>query len=104
MGGIWESWTDPEGGDAVESLSVLTCAPNTLMATIHDRMPVLLEPEQWDAWLSPATDPGEIARMLAPAPDGVLQAYPVSSRVNSPRVDDPSLIEPIEDTPDTLFG
>lgn len=104
MGGLWESWSDPQTENTIETLAVLTCAPNALMGTIHDRMPVLLEPEHWDAWLDPATDMDAIAPMLAPAPDGVLKAHPVSSRVNSPSNDDPGLIEPVEDTPDTLFG
>jgi len=109
MAGLWERWEDPSATgtteNTIETCTVLTCAPNELMASIHDRMPVILEPEAWGRWLDPGlTDADQIAPLMAPAAEGVLEAYPVSTRVNSPTNQGPGLIEPVEDEPETLFG
>ncbi|HOX42231.1 MAG TPA: SOS response-associated peptidase [Myxococcota bacterium] len=86
LAGLWEG----------ESFTVVTCAPNALMAPIHDRMPVLLPPEAWGDWLDAAPRaPTELGPLLVPAPAGELEAVPVSSLVNSPANDGPSLLEPL---------
>jgi putative SOS response-associated peptidase YedK len=93
--GLWSTWRDRERGETLESCAIVTTSPNALAATIHDRMPVILPPERHARWLDPAaTDPVALASLLVPYPDGEMEAYPVSTRVNSPRNDDPSLIEP----------
>jgi len=61
---------------------------------IHDRMPVLLAPEDWSTWLESDT-PGQLSALLVPAPDEVLTAFPVGNRVNSPANDDAACIEPL---------
>ncbi|MCU1276715.1 MAG: hypothetical protein JWM53_261 [bacterium] len=89
LAGLWEEGA-PVDGRIRARFVVLTCAPNALVAEAHDRMPAILPPECIAAWLSrPAVD------AIAPAPDGVLVATPVSTRVNSPANDDARLLEPV---------
>ncbi len=95
LAGLWERWIGEQGEPPVETMTILTTAPNTFMAGIHDRMPVLLEPEAVQAWLGPGVDGGGHAQLLGPAPDGVLIAQAVSTRVNSVRNNDPSLCDPL---------
>jgi len=94
-------WTVQEPGD-LPSFVILTIPPNEVVAAIHDRMPLVLSPEDCPLWLDPAAgDPGIDQRLRPPAP-GDWEAVPVSRRVNRPDVDDPSLWVPDPDTP-TLF-
>jgi putative SOS response-associated peptidase YedK len=91
FGGIWEGWKSPED-EVVRSFAIITTAANREMAGIHNRMPLVLETSTWPAWLG--EEPSEAAALLQPAPDGTLRAWPVSTRVNSPRNNDASLVEP----------
>lgn len=79
--GLWENWRQPDGADYL-SFTLITCAPNSLVAPIHDRMPVMLKPEQGLAWLQ-APEPA----LLAPFPADEMQMHPVSKRVNSPEAE-----------------
>src|SRR5205814_2243845 len=90
LAGLWE----PGQGDEPRFL-LLTTEPNALVARFHDRMPVLLGREQAAAWL--ASPAGEL---LVPAPESLLEARPVSPRVNSVRNDDPSLLEKAAERPE----
>ena len=76
------------------------------MAPIHDRMPVLIPEDAWERWLDPSRTDGaglaELKGLLVPTPDGELELYPVSQRVNSVRNDGPDLVERIPD--DTVAG
>jgi putative SOS response-associated peptidase YedK len=92
--GLWERW-EGEGHAPIESCSIVVTAANAFMASIHDRMPAMLMPEAWSAWLDPRTDAETLTGMLGAWPDGLLQAYPVSQAVNSPRNDSPALLEPV---------
>jgi putative SOS response-associated peptidase YedK len=85
LGGIVLLW------QGVRSVAIVTTAANTLMAKIHDRMPVLVAQGSYDAWLGS----GDASALLAPAPDEAMQAHPVSLRVNAPANDDESLLQPI---------
>jgi putative SOS response-associated peptidase YedK len=67
---------------------------NALMAPIHDRMPVVLEPTDWPLWLGEAE--GDPATVLHPPADGVLHAWPISTRVNSPRNNEASVLDPVD--------
>jgi putative SOS response-associated peptidase YedK len=91
LAGLWESWTAPATGEVVTSCTIITTEPNALMAELHDRMPVILDPADYGAWLDPGRGGLELLR---PCLDAWLEAVPVSTRVNSPRNDDPSLIQP----------
>ncbi len=67
--------------------AILTCAPNELMAQIHNRMPVIVPPEARERWLDPKTSEGELRALLMPLSNDEMEAYPVSTLVNSPRND-----------------
>jgi putative SOS response-associated peptidase YedK len=91
--GLWDEWTDIETGEVLRSCTMIITEPNAMVAEVHDRMPVILEPDQFDAWLS-----GEAGtEILRPANENVLQRVPVSKRINSSRTegDDRTLIEPV---------
>lgn len=85
---------DGDGDGALETFTVLTTEPNDLVADLHHRMAVILEPDREREWLT-ADDP-KAAGLLEPYPAGEMRAYPVSTAVNDPSTDEPSLIEPVE--------
>lgn len=91
--GLWESW---EGADNshLETCTILTTDANELVATVHDRMPVILAPDVHDAWLDPAVeDPKHLMPLVRPYPAKAMEAYPVGTLVNSPTHDEPGCIE-----------
>ena len=95
MAGLWESWKSPEG-DTVHSCTILTTTPNELMSNIHDRMPVILKPNDEQKWLNPELNTlDELKKFLIPLEDGYLEAYEVSDKVNSPKNNSPELIEKV---------
>lgn len=80
--GLWDRWRSPEG-TAIETCTILTTTPNSLTADIHDRMPVILRPEDYDLWLDPGvTEPARIAELLKPYDARQMKKYPVSDFVN----------------------
>lgn len=94
MAGLWEEVPDPRGG-RLRAAVVLTTESNALLRPIHERMPLILPPEAYEAWLrAPAAELKRLWHRLRPHPDDTLEAYPVSRRVNDPRVDEPALIWP----------
>ena len=99
MAGIWETWTDPEGNleTPLESCAIITTDASAEMAQLHDRMPVILEPEDWERWLDPEiTDAEPLADLLDPAEDHVIAYHPVSPDVGNVRNNRPDLVEPME--------
>ena len=84
LAGLWEIWQTPDGGE-IESCTILTTTPNELMAPIHNRMPVIIEPEDYSMWLQPEERPEDGLHLLRPYPSEKMSAYPVSTYVNSPR-------------------
>ena len=101
MAGLWEWWRDRNAGEdeeAIESFTILTTTPNALMRELHDRMPVIIEPEHYARWLDPdVQDPEKLADLLKPPAADLMTAHPVSRRVNSPRNDDAQCIAPVEE-------
>ena len=92
--GLWSAWCSPDG-DTVSSCSIITCPPNDLVAPIHDRMPVILSEADEGAWLDPALDDqGALLALLAPYPAEGMEAYRVSSAVNSVRNRGPECLAP----------
>jgi putative SOS response-associated peptidase YedK len=91
--GLWERWRG--GGDeAVESCTIVTTEANELLAPIHDRMPVIVEPDRFAEWLDPSvTEPARVADLLRPHDPAEMQAYPVSLLVNNPANDAPGCRE-----------
>jgi putative SOS response-associated peptidase YedK len=91
--GIWETWHSPDGS-VIPSCTVITTQPNELMATIHDRMPVILKPEDYQRWLDPKErDPADLTDLLNPYPAVRMEAKPVSRAVNNPKHDSSACIE-----------
>jgi len=100
MAGLYEFWRDPgatEGTDPwLWSCAVITTEAADELGRIHDRMPMLVEPSNWDRWLDPRVgDPRELSRLLVPAAPGRLDAYPVSTQVNDVRNNGPQLVAPV---------
>ena len=98
MAGLWERWESSETDEVVESCAILTTWPNTVIAEVHDRMPVILQPESYELWLGPAIqDSGKISALLQPFPDKHSMFHPISREVNNPANDSPSVIRPVEE-------
>jgi putative SOS response-associated peptidase YedK len=95
VAGLWENWKSPVG-EWIRSFAIVTTPPNELCAELHNRMPAVLKPEMWPAWLGeqPATVP-DLQAMLAPYPPDGMICWPVSPRVGNVKNNDPSLIEPV---------
>ncbi|WP_057913645.1 SOS response-associated peptidase [Peribacillus muralis] len=95
MAGLFETWKSPEG-ISIHTCSVITTAPNELMTGIHDRMPVILKPEDEKAWLDPSIhDTAYLQRYLKPFNSDQMEAFEVSTDVNSPKNNSPNLIQQI---------
>ncbi len=93
--GLWERWAG-EGGEPVESCTILTTSANGTVAPIHDRMPVILEREHHVEWLDPGVaDPAGVLPLLRPLPDDAVRAFPVGLLVNNPANDVPACREPL---------
>jgi putative SOS response-associated peptidase YedK len=90
--GLWDTWRDPSG-TTVPSCTIITTTPNELMQSIHDRMPVIVRAEDYARWL--AAGAADVGDVLASYPAELMEAYVVSSAVNSPSVDSPHNIDPV---------
>ncbi len=88
--GLWERHRDA-AGEVVRSFTILTCAANATLRPLHERMSVVLEPEDWPLWLGEVA--GDAMALMRPAAEDVLRVWPVSTRVNSVRNDDASLLD-----------
>lgn len=94
--GLWETWTGPNG-EEMETAAIVTTKANRLLSPLHDRMPVILAPEAYDLWLDCANvDPLTASALITPAPEHLLEAYPVSTEVNRTANDNARLVEPVE--------
>ena len=94
--GLWDRWTGADG-KTIESCAILTTTPNERLASIHDRMPVILQPSAYDPWLDPGLqDTARLVPFLTSYPADTMIAVPVSQLVNNPRVDDARCLEALE--------
>jgi putative SOS response-associated peptidase YedK len=92
--GLWEGWRAADGA-MLETCALITTGPNALMRPIHDRMPVLLAPEQFASWLDPrVTQPDELASLLRAAPAETMSAFAVSRHVSNVRNEGPVCLAP----------
>ena len=93
--GLWETWTGPNG-EEVDTAAIVTTRANGVLAGIHDRMPVIVPPEAFPPWLDCLNvDPTAAAALIAPAPDDLLESWPVSTAVNRAANDGAKLLEPL---------
>jgi putative SOS response-associated peptidase YedK len=109
--GLWDVWKVPDDAAPIDGVGddgwlrtcvIVTTRPNDLLAPVHNRMPVLLPESAWTRWLDPEEhDVAALAELLVPAPDDVLELWPVSTAVNKADNDGPELVHPVPaDTPE----
>jgi putative SOS response-associated peptidase YedK len=92
--GLWEHWQSPDGSE-IKSTTIITTSPNELMASIHNRMPVILPRNAYAQWLDPSPRlPKDMQSLLIPYPTEEMEAYPISTLVNSPANDRPEVLLP----------
>ncbi|MBD3672131.1 MAG: SOS response-associated peptidase [Planctomycetaceae bacterium] len=101
MAGLWSEWTDPDSGEAIESCTIITTEANSLMNELHERMPVILPPEDWGDWLSPempqdSREKERLESLLVPFSPDKMQYRAVSRLVSSPRNETPDCLSPAE--------
>lgn len=94
--GLWEKWHSPDG-ESLETCSILTTEANSVLKTMHDRMPVILDPEAYDLWLDEDVRKQDLRKeLLRPFPASEMMAYPVSTAINSPQHQGKELVLPVE--------
>jgi putative SOS response-associated peptidase YedK len=95
LAGLWDEWRSPEG-EVIESCTILTTTPNSLVADMHDRMPVIVAPDKYDVWLDPdARDFDAIKDILKPYEAAQMRRYPVSTRLNNSKNEGAEVAAPI---------
>ncbi len=92
--GLWDFWTD--GTSKLTTCCLITTDANELLAPVHNRMPVILNADQFEGWLNPTTDEATLRRWLAPCPPNGLETFPVGDYVNKATNEGPQCIEPAE--------
>jgi putative SOS response-associated peptidase YedK len=100
MAGLYDIWKDAEGHETY-SYTIITTEPNDLMKSIHNRMPVILNRNDEDTWLDLETPYNTLNSLFKPIKSSFLKEYIVSSGVNSPRINTPDNIKPIDEQPGT---
>ncbi len=91
LAGLWENWKDRESGEWVRTFTIITTDANELVAQLHDRMPVVIAPEDRERWLKGP----DVKDLLKPYPSERMMMWPVSPKLNSPKNDSPDLLEPV---------
>jgi len=102
LAGLWDLWRNPTApeGKPLKSFAIITTQANALLKPLHDRMPALLAPDRWAAWLGEtAATEGELKAMLKPYPGGAMAFWPVDRRVGNVRNDSPDLFAPLSELP-----
>src|SRR6266702_3067756 len=91
--GLWERWKDKASGEVVRSCTIITTTPNEVCAPIHDRMPVIVAPEDYGKWLGEdEADPVRLLQMLKPFPAEAMMAFAVDARVGNVKNDEVALV------------
>jgi putative SOS response-associated peptidase YedK len=107
--GLWETWRDKAADRILETYTILTTDPNELMEPFHDRMPVILDPKDYERWLEPGSAAHLPVDLLRPYPAKKMRSWMVSNRVGNVRNDDAELLAPLVEAPQaptqgSLFG
>ncbi len=92
LAGLWERWVDPATSEELRTCTVVTCAPSAMAAQVHDRMPVVLDRAELDAWMGAATPAAQLHAMLRACPDERIAVYEVDRRVGKVAENGPGLI------------
>jgi putative SOS response-associated peptidase YedK len=96
--GVWSTWRDPETGDRIRSCTIITTNAHPMLAPIHGRMPVTLDPAVWDDWLDRnLTDPDQAQTLLRSVPETEISEHAVSTLVNNVRNNFPECVAPLPD-------
>ncbi|MEX2212966.1 MAG: SOS response-associated peptidase [Phycisphaeraceae bacterium] len=104
LAGLWEHWQGP-GGEEIESCTILTCGPNEMMKPLHDRMPVILEPRDFERWMDTTLqDVDAVTDLMKPCDGKVLATYPVSTYVGNARNEGEKCIERVDLETGELFS
>jgi putative SOS response-associated peptidase YedK len=94
--GLWDRWKDPSG-NWIKTCSILTTIPNAVTSTVHDRMPVILDPDSYDLWLDPGMqDVAAASELLNPYDARLMRCHPVSTRINHVANDDEECSAPVQ--------
>jgi putative SOS response-associated peptidase YedK len=99
--GIWDKWVTADG-EIIQSFAIVTTSPNKLTEQIHDRMPVILHQDDEQRWISPQPDPS-LVKLLKPFPEELMEAWPVSTLVNSPGNDVPGMMDRVDEWSSNLL-
>jgi putative SOS response-associated peptidase YedK len=97
LAGLWENWCDPVTGEWERTFAVITVPSNELVGQIHNRMPAILKPESYERWLGLEPDPHDL---LISYPADAMTMWPISTRVNKPENDDPSILDQVAEPVD----
>ncbi len=101
--GLWERWLPAEESRALETCAILTTAANELIQPIHDRMPVIVGPNDFGMWLDPKTGPEKLAEVMRPYPAECMEMWAVSRRVNKIEFEGPECLTPMDQPQEGLF-
>jgi putative SOS response-associated peptidase YedK len=102
LAGLWTGRQDPESGIWHRTFTIVTTSPNEFMTPIHNRMPVVVPPDDWVRWLSSTTAAADLRPLLEPSDSWALDAYPVPPLVNNVRNNGPELVERLQPPPEPL--
>lgn len=101
VAGVWEHWESKETAEVVDSFSIITTRANSFMAKIHDRMPVILSKDKEAEWLDPENrDVNKLTKLLTPCAPTILDAFAISTAINSPKNNRPEVLAPINKAKD----
>ena len=93
--GLWEKWTDKASGETIRSCTIITTEPNKLCAPIHNRMPAILDPADYEQWLGErATSNNALQAMLKPFPAKQMECFKIGKRIGNVKYDEPSVVNP----------
>lgn len=95
LAGLWEQWRSPDGTGVLRTAAVITSAAGPDMEPVHGREPVVLDPDAWDAWLDPGSEPDGLAGLLRPGSGGLLRRWPVTKEVGNVQNDGAHLVRPL---------
>ena len=98
LAGLWDGWKNPDTGEVRRTFTIVTTTPNSVVAELHNRMPVIVPDDAWARWLDPRpAEPGELRALLEPTEDVALEIAAASRLVNDVRNDGPELLLPEKD-------